>query len=813
MTECSLQRCQNCPTKGILVGSRGPIDSPFVILGESPGREEVKKRLPFVGPSNVVLQAALSQFPAGSYPEPYITNAFKCFPGSSDKQELLPQATQACSGSLMSELKAHPRRVILALGNAALWAATGNYNLRITRERGKLHPGLLAGTVVVGATHPAFLLRGNGSLRQFKADVAYAVSLAQGKPARSFVEPTWEVLQNERQVLALAKLFQSWEVNRIASDIETSGFSFLSDRILCAGFTYNGNHVYVIPEHLIKYTRALFQNMAEFVWHNGKFDVKFFHAIGIPEARVNHDTMLMSYALDETRGIHDLEQVSSDWLGSPNWKGVIEQHLPKKGASYSHIPKPVLYKYMAFDIANTFRLTDILMPLIHNDKLSTKQYYRTLIPASSFLAKVEENGIMVDKAVVMKNHEDFQGEVNKYGQELLNIAKQVAPTSTSFTDKMPNSPKQLSYLFFDVLGFKLKGNRRSTDEDALKEFPSHPAVEALKKYRKVQKLHSTYVKPAIEKVDRDGRIHSSYLIHGTATGRLASRDPNLQNIPRDPRIRDQFIPRPGYCFIEVDLNQAELRSLAALSGDPELIRIYTTSGMSLHDEVRADIYGNRENWNDLQIQAYQSQFYLQDTPTDKLVGRILEEQKMRAKAVNFGIVYGRTAPSLAEEFKIHMVEAQRWINAWFARFPLAQRFIQDCRDASIRGRNLITVFGYKKRFGVITPENIGNIQNESANFPHQSTASTITLHGGIECAGKLEKWGIFVCNTVHDSILMEVPLNKDLILESTDYVKATLESIPPRWGITKVPFLAEAKGGESWGKLRDLEKKFLPTIF
>ncbi|KAH0541854.1 hypothetical protein GP486_008684, partial [Trichoglossum hirsutum] len=269
------------------------------------------------------------------------------------------------------------------------------------------------------------------------------------------------------------------------------------------------------------------------------------------------------------------------------------------------------------------------------------------------LAEVEKVGLAVDWRRVENNDKKLKHTIAKFEAQL-----QQAAIDSAFHAVNPNSPKQLGELIYDHLSLSYKGQReKSTDQKVLKELPPHPVIQALRQYRKVQKARSTYVTPVYENAELDGRIHSTYLIHGTATGRLSSRNPNLQNIPRDPEIRGQFVAAPGRIFIEPDLNQAELRSLACLSGDDELIRIYTTNGMSLHEEVRASIFGNKDEWDDSKVAEYLAQFFLPERYY-KGEDRIVEEQKMRAKTVNFGIVYGREAPSIAEEYHTSNAEAQ-----------------------------------------------------------------------------------------------------------------------------------------------------------
>lgn len=786
-----------------LVPAKGPIDSPFAIVGEAPGTQEVKKGEPFVGPSGMVLQAGLEQSP---HPDPYITNVVQHLIGRDKDQVMLTNLVTENRERLLAEIRAHPRKVILALGNVALWALTGDYSHKITQCRGQLFKSDLSEHGIVAATHPAYLLRGNGSFRQFKADVAYAMDLANGGQPHTFTPPTWEYVDTPDKVQAFLERVRQHK-GYIACDIETGGFSHRLDKILMGGFTLDGKHIYVVtgrkreytPEQHILHLLApmwdpSFAPDVRYVWHNGKFDVKFFQHQYNQPARVDDDTMLMSYALDETRGIHDLETVANDWLGSPNWKGILDSHK-KKNDSYDVIPEPILTKYMAYDIANTFNLIRVLRPLVRNDAKSELLYTKTLIPGSAYLAKIETVGMLVDMDRVEENRVEYQNQADEYNRQINDIA-----IESGYGPINPNSPMQLKDFLFNTL--KIPSKEKSTNEKVLLSLPSHPAVEALRKFRKINKGLSTYVKPVSDHIQDDGRVHQSYLIHGTATGRLACRDPNLQNIPREPKLRGQFIPKPGYCYVEVDLNQAELRSLAALSGDDELCRIYVDpDSKGLHEEVRADLYGMKDDWSEQQIEQFKRKWYADS------VERIVEEQKMRAKNVNFGIVYGITPFGLAEQIEDSIQEASRMLVAWSKKFPKAWEFIQLCRNAPIHGKNLVTVFGHKKRFGIVTPETIVAIQNEAANFPHQSTASTITLHGGMRVQDKLKReYDTDIVNTVHDSILMEVPLEYTVIERVTALVIAEMEQVPVDWGITRIPFKAEAKAGLRWGNLKGLDK-------
>lgn len=805
MSEHCLIPCPDCPFGGPKVGGKGDPNSPFLIIGESPGRKEVEKGLPFVGPSGKVLDTSLAQ---GLAPEPYFINAMQCFPGYADdkNEETLKLGVQACRQRVLNQIAQAERSVILALGAPALWSTTGNYDYKITQERGKVFSYEHArGVRILPSIHPAFLMRGGAgsSYQQYMRDVKYAIDLINGLPTKKPPVVDYIVARDERDIKDLGNYFRSLGRGApIAADTETTGFSALSCRILCTGFAPFADEVYVIPEHLSFGMADLYNNEAKFIWHNGKFDVKFQWRAGCPKARVDEDTMLMSYVLDEKGGIHDLEQVSSDWLNSPNWKGVLDQWIKKKTDSYDIIPIDILHKYMALDIGNTRVLYDILRPQIQADPALNRAYTRTLIPAANFLARVERNGLYADLERIAENEIWYKDEIAKYQGIFTDFAKPFP--DSGYTEKLPNSPKQMARLLYDDLKIKPYKGKRTTGKKILDKLPKHPAIAALFVSRKVAKEYGTYVKSARDNIDSDGAVHSTYAIHGTKTGRLASSNPNLQNVPRNPRIRGQYIARKGRRYIEPDLNQAELRVLACLSGDKALCHIYETAGMSLHDELRAQIWGYPKDYSASRLNEQLLKFGLTSETRFGSNGedRIIEEQKMRAKTVNFGIVYGRTAPSIAEEYQIPQKEAQGWIDIWFKKFPDAKKFIDQCRAAPQKQQVLVTPFGRKRRFGVVGRELLEGIMNEAANFPPQSCASDMTMHAGFEMEDYLkEQYDTDIVNLVHDSILCEGPDDDQIAHNIALELCAKMEEIPRKWGFTRIPFVAEAKMGYRWGSL------------
>lgn len=814
--------CDNCYYKSPKVGSKGPEDSPYVIVGESPGINEVVEGLPFVGPSGVVIHETLKKmgWVSGVDPEPYFTNAIHCLPRQK-APENVRAACEACNPRLLEELKRYPRKVILSLGGPAIQALTGNYDLKITRERGKLFKSNLAEIGIVAAVHPAFLLRGNGNYTQFERDIKYSLNLLrEGEGARKLPNgTTYDLISTPKQVTE----FIGDVVNRLepgqqmANDIETTGFNFMTDRLLYIGCQYSPSRSVIIPGELI--VDELFQRSdIDYNWHNGKFDCRFLRAKGFKSARTDEDTLLLSYALNERRGIHDLDQAASDWLGSVNHKHMVdyiyktwildpESGLKRRG-TLADLDQELVQRYLALDLSDTYHLKETLGPQVYSDPSLCKFYYNHLIPGSEYLTKLELNGMLVSEEWVMRNYYRLKDECDKYESELNGIAEEVLGWTIN-----PRSWQQVKKLLYN--GLKLAPDSWATDDDTLEKLLAEhkgkaesklgvKAVKALQGYRLNQKAKSTYVHPLMWGPNRallvdakgkptkketavfpDGRTHSNYLLHGTPTSRLACRDINVQNIPRDHLMRGQFCARPGYMIIECDYSQAELRSLAALSKCKDLMEIFL-SGRDLHVEFSKYLFGEH----------------------------FTKEEKMAAKTVNFGIPYGREAPSIAadpdlnKKMDVTVQLAQSWIDGWAERFPGAWKFIEECSLAPLRGQTIVTCFGNKKRPGVVSREKLRDLQNESRNFPHQSIASNLTLRAGMELIDPLrEDYDTHIINTVHDCIVAEVPMNLPHIYRVAKFIQTKMEEIPTRFkALQIVPFKSSAEIGHHWGNMLDLKE-------
>ena len=782
--------CIGCPFGGPKVGSKGDPKSPIVFVAESPGIEEVKNGEPLVGPSGKLFHEFVPE--DGSV---YILNALECRPlGSLKNEAKMNEAAMCCRDHMIDKVTMHPRRLVVAMGNAAVRSLTGNFGLKITQIRGRLIPSEISELGIFPMVHIAALMRGTGSYRQWKQDIQYAMELGQGADPRKHIPG--------RVKFAPKHCTQDWVddlFNRLGTeltgDIETTGFDHIKDRILSIGVTprYNPGVSYCFyPHHLPLIRNYLESSRISWCWHNGKFDVKFLRQAGV-HAKVDDDTMLMSYTLDESSGVHDLETVSADVLDAPDYKHMIQPYLPNKDASYELIPPRLLGEYQAIDTCNTAQVRTIYRERVRNDPALERLYTDTLIPASEMLAQVENNGICTDPERLIENEKYFQDMKDDIGAQINEmIGYQINP----------GSPKQVSELLFRRMKFPNR-KKGSTAEDvllALQKRTEHPIFALILKHRKAVKMGGTYVKGIARYVDPlTNRVHATYLIHGTRTGRLACRNPNLQNPPRDPQIRGTFVAAPGYELVEVDLSQAELRSLAALSGDPALCEVFNSGG-SPHKDLSiylSQVGTYAPDW----LQRYAA--YSADP--SNLTLQLAKEEYTRSKNVNFGIIYGITAFGLMEQINDTKAVAQEMLDGWAGRYPVASGFIARCRNTVTKNQVMTTCFGRKKRVGLVSRANLNFLQNEAANFPHQSIASDITLTAAIRTEPTLRSWGVRIVNLIHDSILMEVPITpqNEIRGRAIELVSTALQQVPIDMGITKVPFETDAEVGHRWGSLKE----------
>lgn len=536
-------------------------------------------------------------------------------------------------------------------------------------------------------------------------------------------------------------------------------------QMLCIGFAYADGKAVVIGKEALQdqsvkdALRELFaDNRKHWVAHNGKFDFAALKSWGLDD-NLYFDTMLASYALDERPGTNSLGYAAVEELGAPDWKDVVKPYI---GASkdYSLIPKKILYQYNAFDDSNTWDLKKHYEPRLEAEGL--RPLHDFLCRASMGLKYAEMAGVGVDIDVLDELTEEYTGILGRLEEKLEPWVanprswQQVAATLKELKLKAPDTQAETLQRLYE-----------GVDPDG----EAGQFLTLLLEHRKAAKFYGTYVKGIRQRLRR-GMVHTSFLVHGTTTGRLSSRNPNLQNIPRGPRIRRMFIPAPGNVFVQADYGQIELRVAAVLSGDAYLQGIFNDTSRDMFDELGVALYG------------------------PAALGPNRKELRIRTKAYVYGVNYGRSAYDIAKEHKIPQSEAQKGIDTYFR---LASR-LNDWRKEIMNqilddsAPDLTTPFGRRRRFWLITKDNQQDVLKQGLAFIPQSTASDINLLAATRL--RLDH-GLDVRILVHDSTLVECKEDK---AEATSALmcRVMADTASEILG-ESIPYLVEPEIGNNWG--------------
>jgi len=788
--------CEECPLRDEpCAPTTGPKDAKLAVVSRSPGYHEAQAGKPFSGPAGKLLNHLLKENGV-ERSDVLTTNVVLCYTDNPTRE-----AIAACKPRLESELQ--NADTIIACGAESSKALAG---VSVSKGRGYSHKYGEARLVVTN--NPAAALRDDSTFPNLVTDFRRAINPT---PPTPFPTVRWTDDRNEA-VDWLDRLDTG--VTTFAVDIESTGLEH-DARLVSISFG-RGNRAIVIGRFALTYAivrakigRLLGDNDKRFVYHNGKYDVKVLRTNGI-EARVDEDSMLLSYVLDERPGSHDLDYLTADRLGWPDYtppvvrEGKKRQHwidqedeLMKKYEMTWDEYKVIMYEYNGRDTSGTYALYQKLAEEASKDGNVLDPYYKLLIPASNALADVEAYGVAFDAS---RAGDVLRNEVLPELDYLNREAARIAGREINL-----NSPKQLSEFYYDHLGLThsldRRGKERSTDAavraeivDGRAKFSQIPfgeadviALEQLNlfdsvgyaftgvydRFKKVDKVRSTYLEALLRQASKDGRIHAVFNLHGTETGRLSGSKPNLQNQPRPtsgerlPNIRNLYRASRGYTLIQADYSEAELRMAAVLSGDEALSDIYYT-GRDFHSETCTNFYGPD----------------------------FTKEQRVTAKTINFRILYGGEAFGFAQQLHIPPTEAQRYIDWWWSQFPDVKKWVRKNHRKILQEGVLESATGRKRRFHLITDENKHHTLKEGINFLIQSPASDLCLYSLIKLHDV--PW-LHTLLTVHDSILFEAP--QDRVKESVHIIKTTMEGAASDllgWGF---PFVCDIQTGQRWGEL------------
>lgn len=797
-----MQEEQLCPSFSNCSGCRGnvyakvkrkvpPKGIDIMVIGDAPTAIEVRRDRFLEGPAADILRQTMKKvgLPV-SDDKVYFTTALKCaYPKIKGKQ-IPAEVVRNCHKHIIEEILAVQPKIVLILGKTAIQTVYGDTSIKVQSVMGRVTPipGVSEDIIAVPVLHPAMIQRAPGEYKPFLASIELVASLYRGGKPYDTGEVAYQVLDTEEKCDAAIRLLSTKK--RVSADIETTSLDYREAEFLVMGIGFEKNKVFVIPRHMRHRVKDFFAipNL-QWTWQHGKYDTKVLWRRKLGVVPLHHDVMYMHYVLDETSQ-HDLEYLAKVFLHAEAYKYKMNQNF--KAITLENYEQwfDSLCERVAVDCDYTYQLHEVILAEVEKHPDLKNVYYNVLIPAASFLARVEQNGILIDPELLESYGADYEERLERILTEIEEIAapfwdpeqyKQDMGAKSAPAKFNPGSPKQMQWMVYKRL--KLKPRRRkgmSTNADVLESIsPPHPLIDKVLEYRSVAKEYSTYVKGLLKWRDVDGRVRSNFSLHITATGRLSSKEPNVQNLPNAfgvGNIRKAIIPPKGYIVMDSDYSGAELRWLACLSGCPVLLDIFK-SGKNLHNETAKALFG--ENY----------------TP----------QHKMRAKAVNFGIPYGREAQSFVDEFGMTHEEAQAMIDGWLNTYYGAKEFLMYCAAAVTKGYYLGTPFGRRRRFGLVTPESLHTLQNEARNFPIQSSSSDTTLWAAMELEPLAKEYGAQIINLVHDSILFYVPDDPDIILEFGYKVNQHMINVPKRLFGYEVPFASDTDIGFTWGELVGLK--------
>ena len=570
-----------------------------------------------------------------------------------------------------------------------------------------------------------------------------------------------------------------------ALDTETDNLDYMAANLVGISFALeNGEAAYLplqldylgAPKTLEKTTaltllKPILENPTiQKVGQNFKYDLTIFARNGIDVQGVAFDTMLESYVLNST-GRHNMDDLAKRYLGHQT---ISFEEIAGKGKNqltFNQIPLEQAAEYAAEDADVTMKLQQVLWEKLSKEPTLEKLFKEMELPLLGVLSRMERRGVLIDSDALFLQSNEIANRLSELEKQAYVLAGQ--PFNLAST-------KQLQEILFDKLGLpviqKTPKGAPSTNEEVLEELAfSHELPKVLVEHRGLSKLKSTYTDKLPQMVNpQTGRVHTSYHQAVTATGRLSSSDPNLQNIPirneEGRRIRQAFIAREGFTVVAADYSQIELRIMAHLSQDQGLINAFT-QGKDIHRSTAAEIFG-------------------------MALDEVTSEQRRNAKAINFGLIYGMSAFGLSRQLGIGRADAQSYMDLYFKRYPGVQTFIHDIREKAKAQGYVETLFGRRLYLPDINSSN--GMRRKAAervaiNAPMQGTAADIIKRAMIQLDQKLQNDpDIAMIMQVHDELVFEVRSEK--VAFYSELIKTHMESAAD----LVVPLIVEVGQGTNW---------------
>ncbi len=510
------------------------------------------------------------------------------------------------------------------------------------------------------------------------------------------------------------------------------------------------------------------------IGHNIKYDVQVFDRYGIKTAPID-DTLLLSFVLEGGQHGHGLDELAALHFGHQTIKYKDVAGSGKSHIGFAAVPLDKARDYAAEDADYTLRFHELLRPRLIAEHMVA--FYETVErPLVPVVAAMERAGILVDRARLKELSEDFARRMGELEREIHKLAGH---------EFNVGSPKQLGEVLFEELklpgGKKMKTGAYGTDAGVLEDLASeHPLPARVLDWRQLQKLKSTYADALVEQINpATGRVHTSYSLAGAVTGRLSSTEPNLQNIPvrteEGRKIRRAFVAAPGHVLLSADYSQIELRLAAHVADVPALKEAFRR-GDDIHAMTASEVFG---------------------VPMKKMDA----QTRRRAKAINFGIIYGISAFGLAQQLQIPQGEAAAYIKAYFERFPGIRAYMDRMRQLGREQGYVTTLFGRRCAIPGIKDSNPARrafAERQAINAPLQGSAADIIKRAMARVPPALAKAGLKtrMLLQVHDELVFEAPEKE--AKAAAALVKEVMEgAVGPSHSIS-VPLVVETGAAQNW---------------
>ena len=779
--------CQRMLLRKNVVKGEGSYAPTMMWIGPQPEETEDLFGRPYLGDRGVLLNRILKKAEMDRR-DVYITYMVKCFGGPKCKKPKVKDA-KSCFDYLRKEIRSVSPKLVILEGPDVLKMFMGDRKANLALLQGGLisleqYPGIYfmpvmnIDSIFVDSNHETQIVR------NIKRGHKAAVHGVAPKIPTDYV-----FLETEEKLDTFIEMTKDQPI--LSLDIETDGGKdFMHTKTVCWAVSWApGKAAYFpwladdnVPHWPADRRAALIAKWNKYlenkklVLHNGKYDLKILrYEFGITSGLYYLDTLISSNVIDETqmsKKLKNLAWIYTDMGGYDDALEKVKQRL-NVGHDYSKIPREILKYYVCGDVDCTLRIFLAQLPMIKEQRLDFL-LYGLYMPVNNIFMELEYNGVYADREHLARVQKNFE-------EKLAGLTIQIHTAVGKVFDITAN--EQLAEVLFTDLKLpviRLTDTMESTDKDTLKKLKGkHPVITLLLEYRSISTLLNTFVIPLLRLSEMDSRIHTDYKVGVQSTSRTASARPNLQNLPRENKdVKRAFTARPGYVYYEFDFSQIEIRVLAHLSQDKKLLADLN-SGLDIHRVMASTVYGIDPE-------------------------KVTKEQRSASKSVSFGIIYGMSWKTLAEEKGMSKNDAKRLYDNFFKGYPGVAKWIEDVKAYALQFKCVYTPLGRIRHLdGIDHP--INSIASSCArcavNSPIQSHGADIT---NLALINMIQTYPQDVndytfCFQIHDAVVLE--MSEKNHLELWPKIKTLLETTEPLC----VPTPVGIKRGPNLGDMEEVK--------